>query len=117
MVKTIDRRAERARRHLRVRRKISGSASRPRLTVFSSNSHIFVQVIDDDKKHTIAASSTLSLHVRGSNVANAKTVGADIGQKLVSIGIDSIVFDRSGYFYHGKVKALAEAVREQGIKF
>jgi large subunit ribosomal protein L18 len=112
----------RERRKLRIRRKISGSAERPRLTVFRSSKHIYAQVVDDVAGSTVAHASTLSREVRGAvEEANksdaAKKVGAAIAKLLIAKGIDKVVFDRNGYLYHGRVRALADAAREAGLKF
>jgi len=112
----------RERRKLRIRRKISGTAERPRVTVFRSTKHIYVQAVDDVSGKTLAHVSTLSKDVRaaiGEDTKSdaAKKVGAGIAKALKAKGIDSIVFDRNGYLYHGRVKALAEAAREAGLKF
>ena len=112
----------RERRKLRIRRKISGSPERPRLTVFRSAKHIYAQVVDDQAGSTIAHASTLTRDVRTaiaeSNKSDAaKKVGAAIAKLLLSKGIDKVVFDRNGYLYHGRVRALADAAREAGLKF
>jgi len=112
----------RERRKLRIRRKISGSSERPRLTVFRSSKHIYAQVVDDVAGSTIAHASTLSADVRkGAEEATksdaAKQVGAAIAKLLLSKGIDKVVFDRNGYLYHGRIRALADAAREAGLKF
>ena len=105
----------------RIRRKIAGTSTRPRLTVFKSLNHIYAQAIDDDAGVTLAAASSkdesIAKRVKGSNVAAAKEVGALIADRIREKGIDQVVFDRSGYPYHGKVKALADAAREKGLKF
>jgi large subunit ribosomal protein L18 len=112
----------RDRRKLRIRRKISGTPVRPRLTVFRSSKHIYAQVVDDVAGTTVAHASTLSRDVR-SDVSEAtksdaaKKVGAAIAKLLLSKGIDKVVFDRNGYLYHGRVRALADAAREAGLKF
>jgi large subunit ribosomal protein L18 len=112
----------RERRKLRIRRKISGSSERPRLTVFRSSKHIYAQVVDDQAGSTIAHASTLTREVRTA-VADAtksdaaKQVGAAIAKLLLSKGIDKVVFDRNGYLYHGRIRALADAAREAGLKF
>jgi large subunit ribosomal protein L18 len=112
----------RERRKLRIRRKISGSAERPRLTVFRSSKHIYAQVVDDVAGSTIAHASTLSRDVRAAideatKSDAAKQVGAAIAKLLIAKGIDKVVFDRNGYLYHGRVRALADAAREAGLKF
>ena len=119
MIKKIDRKAERERRHARVRNKISGTADRPRLCVFRSNNNLFVQVIDDVAGNTLAQASTLDkeVKVKHSNKEAANEVGTLIAKRAIAKNINTVVFDRSGYQYHGVVKALAEAAREAGLKF
>ena len=112
----------RERRKLRIRRKISGTPARPRLTVFRSSKHIYAQVVDDVAGTTLAHASTLSRDVRGevaeaNKLDAAKKVGAAIAKALLAKGIDKVVFDRSGYLYHGRIRALADAAREAGLKF
>ena len=111
----------RSRVRTRVRKKIAGTATRPRLTVFKSLHHIYAQAIDDEAGVTLAAASSkdesIVKRVKGSNVAAAKEVGALIADRIREKGIEQVVFDRSGYPYHGKVKALADAAREKGLKF
>ena len=116
---SINRKSIRKRIHKRVRRKISGTSQRPRLAVHYSNQHIYAQVIDDEAGTTICSASTLSKEVttKASNQAAATQVGELIAKKAKESKIDTLVFDRGGHSYHGKVKALAEAVREGGIKF
>lgn len=111
-----------ARRHRRVRGKISGTAARPRLCVTRSNSNIYVQVIDDVAHKTICGASTLGPEFkatgkRGSNVEGAAAMGAIIGKKALEAGVTEVVFDRGGHLYHGRVQALADAAREAGLKF
>ncbi len=119
MIKKTDRKAERQRRHVRVRRKISGTAECPRLCVFRSNSNLYVQVIDDVKGNTLATASTLDKEVKTkhSNKEAAKEVGALIAKRALEKNIKTVVFDRGGYIYHGVVKELAEAAREGGLEF
>lgn len=119
MVKKTDRKAERLRRHARVRRKISGTAECPRLCVFRSNNNLYVQVIDDVKGNTLASASTLDKEVKTkhSNKEAAKEVGALIAKRAIEKNIKTVVFDRGGYIYHGVVKELAEAARKGGLKF
>jgi len=108
----------RQRIHKRIRRRLSGSSERPRLAVFRSLSHIYAQVIDDTKGHTlVTASSNEKNGVNGGNVAGAKAVGKLVAERAQATGIAAVVFDRGGYLYHGRVKALAEAAREAGLKF
>ena len=119
MVKKTDRKMERTRRHIRVRRKISGTAERPRLCVYRSNSNLYVQIIDDVAGNTLVQASTLDKEVKTkhANKEAAKEVGTLIAKRAASKKIDTVVFDRGGYIYHGVVKELAEAAREGGLKF
>lgn len=111
----------RERRRLRVRKKIHGTAERPRLNVFRSLKHIYAQIIDDDRGVTLVAASSLSPELRGKinggNIEGAAAVGKLIAEKARAKGITKVVFDRAGYLYHGRVKALAEAARENGLEF
>ena len=119
MVSKTDRKFERVRRHKRVRNKISGTAERPRLCVFRSNSNIYVQVIDDVKGMTLCSASTLDKEIKEkhANKVAAKEVGTLIAKRATEKNITEVVFDRGGYIYHGVVKELAEAAREGGLKF
>lgn len=118
MIKKESKNVSRLRRHARVRNKISGTATCPRLNVFRSNSNIFAQVIDDEKGVTLVSSSSVELKIKnGGNIEGAKLVGKDIATKAKKNKIEKIVFDRGGYLYHGRVKALAEAARENGLEF
>ena len=119
MVKKTDRKMERTRRHIRVRRKISGTAERPRLCVYRSNSNIYAQIIDDVAGNTLVQASTLDKEVKTkhANKEAAKEVGSLIAKRAIEKKIENVVFDRSGYIYHGVVKELAEAAREGGLKF
>ncbi len=119
MVKKTDRKMERTRRHIRVRRKISGTAERPRLCVYRSNSNIYVQIIDDVAGNTICQASTLDkeVKIKHANKEAAKEVGALIAKRAKAKKVETVVFDRGGYIYHGVVKELAEAAREGGLKF
>ena len=108
----------RLRRHDRIRNKVTGTAECPRLNVFRSNEQIFVQLIDDVKGVTLASSSSVELKIKnGGNVEGATLVGKDIAEKAKKLKIKKVVFDRGGYLYHGRVKALAEAAREGGLEF
>ena len=108
----------RIKRHKRIRNKISGTAEVPRLCVFRSNSQIFAQVINDEEGKTLVSASSLELKdKKGGNVASAKEVGKLLAEKAKKAKIKSVVFDRGGYNYHGRVKALADAAREAGLKF
>ena len=105
-------------RHARVRNKISGTSECPRLNVFRSNNQIFAQIIDDEKQTTLVSSSSVELKIKnGGNIEGAKEVGKDIALKAKKAKINKVVFDRGGYLYHGRVKALAEAARENGLEF
>ena len=119
MISKIDRKATRQRRHLRVRKKISGTAECPRLCVYRSNRNLFVQVIDDVNQVTLAQASTLDKEVKTkhANKEAAKEVGALIAKRALDKKIESVVYDRGGYIYHGVVKELAEAAREAGLVF
>ena len=118
MVKKESKNVSRVRRHARVRAKISGTAEAPRLCVYRSNKNIEAQLIDDVKGITLVSSSSMSLRLaNGSNVEAAAKVGTDIAEKAVAKGLKKVVFDRSGYIYHGRIKALAEAAREAGLEF
>ena len=108
----------RVRRHARVRAKVSGTAECPRLCLYRSNKNIEAQIIDDVKGMTLVSSSSMSLKLEnGGNIEAAAKVGEDIAKKALKAKITNVVFDRSGYIYHGRVKALAEAAREAGLKF
>jgi len=118
----IDTKAARLRRHHRVRLKVEGVTARPRLCVYRSLSHIYAQVIDDSKGHTLVSASTLDPEVKGGKDGKSKTnvaqlVGAMVAKRALDKGINQVTFDRGGYKYHGRVKALAEAARQGGLKF
>ncbi|MBN2504010.1 MAG: 50S ribosomal protein L18 [Bacilli bacterium] len=118
MFKPVNKNAQRAKRHFRIRATIKGTPSRPRLNVFRSNKAIYCQVIDDIAGVTLVAASTLDFKEKnGGNVEGAKLVGKLIAEKALEKGIKTVVFDRGGYLYHGRVKALAEAAREAGLEF
>ncbi len=108
----------RKKRKIRIRKKISGTAERPRLVVFRSNKHIYAQVIDDVSATTLAACSTKNVDgASGSNKEAASQVGREIAARAKGKGVEQVVFDRNGYFFHGRVKALADGAREGGLKF
>ncbi len=113
----------RQRRHLRVRARVSGTTARPRLNVFRSNVHIYAQIIDDTDGRTLVAASTLESDVRERfpeehpKLAQAKLVGQVVGERALASGIKQVVFDRGGYKYHGRVRAVAEGARESGLDF
>ena len=118
MISKTDRKLERDRRHARVRRKISGTPECPRLNVFRSSSHIHAQIIDDVNGVTLVAASSVDMKLaNGGNVEAATQVGTEIAKRAIAKNIENVVFDRGGYIYHGRVKALAEAAREAGLKF
>jgi len=118
MNKQIDKNAQRLKRHLRIRAIISGTAEKPRLNIFRSNKAIYCQVIDDTVGKTLVAASSLEIeNCTGGNIEGAKQVGALIAKKSLEKGIATVVFDRGGYLYHGRVKALAEAARAAGLQF
>ena len=122
MINKANKNKVRVRKHVRVRKKISGTAARPRLDVFRSLSHIYAQIIDDEKGVTLVAASTLDKAIKdkiefGGNVKAAKEVGKLVAEKALEAGITEVVFDRGGYPYHGRVKALADSAREAGLKF
>jgi len=119
MIKRPDTRGQRIKRHNRVRGKISGTAERPRLSVFRSENNIYAQLIDDVAGKTLAAASTVekAFEGNGGNIEAAKKIGAVIAERALQKGIEEVVFDRGGYIYHGRVKALAEGAREGGLKF
>jgi large subunit ribosomal protein L18 len=122
-IKTRDDRRQRIR--YRIRRRVSGTVERPRLTIFRSVSHMYVQVVDDASGKTIASASTVEAAVKGAlpttatggNVAGAKAIGKTIAERLIEKGVKRVVFDRNGFLYHGRVKAVADAAREAGLEF
>jgi large subunit ribosomal protein L18 len=118
MITENKRNAIRQRIHARIRAKLSGTAERPRLNVYRSLNHIYAQVIDDLKGETLASASSLQLKLKtGGNIASAKEIGKAVAELAVQKGIKKVVFDRGGYLYHGRVKALADAAREAGLEF
>lgn len=122
MISKPSRAEGRIKRHYRLRNKISGTAQKPRLAVFRSNKHIYAQIIDDTIGNTLAAASTMEAAVKDkvektSDVEAAKAVGEAIAKKALEKGINTVVFDRGGFVYHGKIQALADAAREAGLQF
>ncbi len=122
MIKKVSRSKVRVKKHKKVRNKIYGTTDRPRLAVFRSNKHMYAQIINDDAANTLVSASTVQKAVSSSlektnDVNAAKAVGTEIAKKAIAAGITEVVFDRGGYIYHGKVKALADAAREEGLKF
>ncbi len=122
MLKHVDKQGNRKARHKRIRKNLSGTPEKPRLNVYKSNTNIYAQIIDDVEGKTLVSASTLDKDIKSglensSNKEAAKVVGKAIGEKAVKLGIEEVVFDRSGYLYHGKIKELAESAREAGLKF
>jgi large subunit ribosomal protein L18 len=122
MITPLNRANERERVHQRIRRKVAGTGSRPRLCVYRSLSHIYAQIVDDSQGRTLAAASTRDKDIREQtkshgSIAAAKLVGKAIAEHAKAKGIESVVFDRGGYLYHGRIKSLAESAREHGLKF
>jgi large subunit ribosomal protein L18 len=119
MIRKIEKKEIRNRIHRRIRRKLSGTAERPRLAVFRSVAHIYAQVIDDKQGQTLVSASSVDKDgkTKGGNVAAAKAIGKLVAERAREKGIKSVVFDRGGYQYHGRVKALADAAREAGLEF
>lgn len=120
MINRQDKNQKRQKRHLRLRNKLSGTSSRPRLSVYRSSKHIYAQLIDDVKMVTLASASTLDKELNLESTSNkeaAKKVGQLIGKRANEKGIKDVVFDRGGYIYHGRVKELAEGAREAGLNF
>jgi large subunit ribosomal protein L18 len=117
VLKQFDRKGARARRHRRVRVKVAGTGQRPRLSVFRSLHHVYAQLIDDDTGRTLASASTAQLKSGKKDVEAAVAVGRTIAERAKAAGVSSAVFDRGGFLYHGRVKALAEAAREAGLEF
>ena len=119
MIKRPDTRGQRIKRHNRVRGKVSGTAERPRLSVFRSENHIYAQIIDDVAGNTLVAASSLDKEIEGNggNKTAARAVGKLIAERAKAKGIDTVVFDRGGYLYHGRVAELAEGAREGGLEF
>jgi large subunit ribosomal protein L18 len=122
MITPIDRSTERRRIHKRIRQKISGNVDRPRLCIYRSSKYIYAQIVDDTQGKTLAAASTAEKDVRGDlkqagNIQASKLVGKTIAERAKAKGIETVVFDRGGYLYHGRIKAVAEAARESGLKF
>ncbi|MGH9782727.1 MAG: 50S ribosomal protein L18 [Terriglobia bacterium] len=119
MSRPTTRRITRQRIHTRIRKRLQGTGERPRLNIFRSLKHIYAQIIDDTRGHTLAAagSGAADSALRGANVAAARAVGKRIGEQALAQGIRQVAFDRGGYRYHGRVKALADAAREAGLQF
>ena len=120
MIKKLDRKKVRTRKHKSIRRRIAGTAERPRLSVYRSLQNVFVQIIDDTTGNTLVSASTIEKGAKienGSNIEAAKQIGERIAKKALEKGITTVVFDRGGYIYTGRIKAIADAAREAGLKF
>ena len=122
MVSKKSRTEVRRKKHMRVRNRLSGTAERPRLSVFRSNNHMYAQIIDDTVGNTLAAASTVEKDVKAelektNNIEAASYLGKVIAKRALDKGIEEVVFDRGGFLYHGKIQALADAAREAGLKF
>ena len=117
MLKQFDRKAARLKRHKRVRVRVAGTAEKPRLAVFRSLNHVYAQLIDDSSGRTLASASTVDLKLGKDDTGAATAVGKAIADKAKQAGISTVVFDRGGFLYHGRVKALADAARESGLEF
>lgn len=117
MIKKESRNSMRIKRHNRIRKNLSGTKELPRLNVFRSNTNMYAQIIDDVTGNTLVSTSSLELKLDKNNIETAKKVGESIAKKALDAKITEVVFDRSGYLYHGRIKALAESAREAGLKF
>lgn len=117
MIKKESRNSMRIKRHNRIRKNLSGTKELPRLNVFRSNTNMYAQIIDDETGKTLVSTSSLELKLDKNNIETAKKVGESIAEKAKDAKITEVVFDRSGYLYHGRIKALAESAREAGLKF
>ncbi len=119
MNRMIDKRRKQAKRKAHIRKRISGTAARPRLTVFRSNMHMYVQAIDDTVGHTLVSASTVEAELKDlkNTVADAEKLGEAVGKRLLEKNITAVVFDRNGYLYHGIVKSIADGARKAGVKF
>ena len=116
-MKIDSRNKARQKKHLKIRQKISGTSQIPRLSIYKSHQNFYAQLIDDSKGITLASVSTLKENGYSGNIKAAEKLGHEMGKKIKSLKIEAVVFDRSGYIYHGKVKSFAEAVRAEGVKF
>lgn len=117
MIKKESRNENRIKRHNRIRKNLSGTSKTPRLNIYRSNTNMYAQIIDDEKGETLVSASTLELKAKSNNTEACAKVGESVAKKALDKGITEVVFDRSGYKYHGRVKALADAAREAGLKF
>ncbi len=117
MIGRADRKVNRSKRHKRVRVHVNGTSERPRLSVFRSLNHVYAQVIDDSASRTLASASTVKLKAKKNGMAEAAQVGKAIAEQAKAAGVSTVVFDRGGFLYHGRIKALADAAREAGLEF
>jgi len=122
MISKVDRKEARIKRHMRIRRRMTGSSERPRLCIYRSNKHIYAQIVDDSQAHTLVAASSLDSELTDKlkktwNKDSAEAVGELVAKRAIKMGIQSVVFDRGGYIYHGRVAAVAEAARKSGLEF
>lgn len=117
MIKKESKNVSRIKRHARIRKNLSGTSETPRLNVFRSNTNIYAQIIDDTKGVTLVSASSLDMKLKKNDIEAATKVGAEIAARAKKAGITEVVFDRGGYAYHGRVKALADGAREAGLKF
>lgn len=117
MIKKESKNVNRLKRHARIRKNLSGTSTAPRLSIYRSNTNMYVQIIDDEKATTLVSASTREFDAKSINIESATKLGILIAEKAIKAGISEVVFDRSGYKYHGRVKALADAARSAGLKF
>ncbi len=117
MIKKESKNVSRIKRHARIRKNLSGTSETPRLNVFRSNTNIYAQIIDDTKGVTLVSASSLDMKLKKNDIETAKKVGAEVAARAIKAGIKEVVFDRGGYAYHGRVKALADGACEAGLKF
>ena len=117
MIKKESKNTNRLKRHARIRKNLSGTKEAPRLSIYRSNTNMYAQIIDDEAGNTLVSASTSDLNLKSNNIEASAKVGTEIAKKALAKGITEVVFDRSGYKYHGRVKALADAAREAGLKF
>lgn len=117
MIKKDSKNIARKRRHARIRKNVSGTSAMPRLNIFRSNAHIFAQIIDDEKGVTLVSASSIEMKLNSNNTEACTKVGQEIAKRAKKAGITNVVFDRGGYLYHGRVKALADAARAEGLEF
>ena len=117
MIKKESKNVNRLKRHARIRKNLSGTSTAPRLSIYRSNTNMYVQIIDDEKATTLVSASTREFDAKSINIESATKLGILIAEKAIKAGISEVVFDRSGYKYHGRVKALADAARSAGLEF